>query len=50
MTTPGWAPLTPASQEPAGEKVPFAARLRVASPKFQTVPARSWANQSTVSS
>ncbi|HEV8623977.1 MAG TPA: hypothetical protein VG034_05920 [Acidimicrobiia bacterium] len=42
MTTPGWAPLTPASQEPAREKVPSAARLRVASPKFQTVPARSW--------
>src|SRR3712207_6787876 len=48
MTTPAWAPSTPASQEPSVDAtLPFA-YSRVLSPRYQTFPARSWAYQSYV--
>src|SRR6476469_7016363 len=49
MMMPGSAPLTPASNEPAVSAVPSLNSL-VASPKYQTLPSRSCAYQSTVSS
>jgi hypothetical protein len=49
MMIPGRAPSTPASQDPAEESSPFRTAL-VASPRYQTLPLRSWAYQSKVSS
>ena len=49
MMMPGRAPLTPPSNEPAVSTVPSLNSL-VASPKYQTLPSRSCAYQSKVSS
>src|ERR687898_390650 len=52
MRIPASAPSTPASNDPAllmGSGFPGSYSC-VSSPKYQTLPARSWANQSNVSS
>src|SRR5262245_34215777 len=49
MMTPGCAPLTPLSNEPVVSTAPSLNSL-VASPKYQTLPSRSCAYQSKVSS
>jgi hypothetical protein len=46
MMMPARAPRTPASHEPLVlMTLPFSYSL-VSSPRYQTLPARSWANQS----
>ena len=50
MTMPARAPSTPASHEPAFEIGLPSSYSVVSSPRYQTLPARSWANQSNVSS
>src|SRR5262245_36366499 len=47
---PGWAPSTPASHEPAWSPAGLSSYETVSSPKYQTLPARSCAYQSNVSS
>src|SRR6266508_89528 len=48
MTTPGWAPSTPASHDPAVlTTFPFSYSF-VFSPKYHTFPQVSWAYQSKV--
>src|SRR5262249_11037139 len=50
MTIPAAAPSTPDSQEPFVEVILPFFTVDVASPKYQTVPCLSWANQSSVAS
>src|SRR6185436_8068735 len=50
MTTPGCAPSTPASHDPVVEETFPLAYSAVSSPKYQTLPNRSCAYQSNVSS
>src|SRR5688572_33421515 len=50
MTIPGKAPSTPASHEPAVEPGTPSSNSCVSSPRYQTLPASSCANQSSVSS
>src|SRR5947207_15869515 len=47
MTMPGMAPPTPACHEPEVSIVP-SSNAAVRSPRYQTLPARSWAYQSSV--
>ena len=50
MAMPGWAPSLPASNEPARVlTLPFSYSA-VCSPRYQMLPSRSWAYQSSVSS
>ena len=49
MMMPGRALFTPPSNDPLVSAVPSSSFL-VASPKYQTLPSRSWAYQSNVSS
>ena len=50
MMIPGWAPSTPASNEPAVVVgLPFSYSV-VASPRYQMLPSESWAYQSSVTS
>src|SRR5262245_3529133 len=50
MTTPGCAPFTPPSHDPAVEVTEPFLYSAVSSPKYQTLPAESCAYQSNVSS
>src|SRR5258706_16030282 len=51
MKIPGSAPSTPAVQVPfVSTTFPLASRIEVPSPKYQTLPSRSWAYQSIVRS
>jgi hypothetical protein len=50
MARPGLAPCTPASHDPSVLVVPSVSYAVVASPRYQTLPRSSWANQSYVSS
>ena len=50
MTTPAWAPSTPASNEPAVDTGLPSSYSVVASPRYQTLPASSCAYQSSVTS
>jgi hypothetical protein len=50
MKMPALAPSTPASHEPSVDTTTPSSSSFVSSPKYQTLPAASWANQSNVSS
>ena len=50
MMTPGSAPSTPASKEPAVEEIVPSSNSAVSSPRYQTLPRASCAYQSKVSS
>src|SRR4030095_14766396 len=50
MTIPGLSPLTPAIKVPSMVVIKPSSSSCVFSPKYQTLPPLSWANQSRVSS